>query len=155
MFADKLALGLSGLGVVASAVDPTSGALLMPLPSISVPAGGVSPVGPAWAIDPAYLAYLSGSPGATPVPLNLTDSTSDSSAPPPLTPDEVMQAQINNQATSNLTTSTTATAPDCTDSIGCFTIGSTQIPETPLLLVAGLLLIYTFMNGANTGGRRR
>lgn len=163
MFADKLALGLQGLGILDPAIS-------------------VAPVGPAWAvtpavplannpgagIDPNYIAWLAGSPGATPTPPTIPATMSDLVAssgtqtsndeavtnalnqlaaqgytltgnPAPLTSAEVAQAQANNLATT------------CTDSIGCFMLGSTQIPETPLLLFgAGVLAIMMI-----SGGKRR
>lgn len=166
MFAQKLALGLQGLGDTAPTLTPSAigpaWAISPALSLVSAPGAG---------IDPNYIAYLAGSPGATPTPPTLpatltaavdstglsTSSTDDavnsalnelaaqgytlSATPAPLTTTQVAQAQANNLATS------------CTDSIGCFTIGSAQIPETPLLLVAGLLLIYTMTQ--SSGSRRR
>lgn len=40
----------------------------------------------------------------------------------------------------------------CADAIGCFSLGTTQIPETPLLIGAGVLIVIVL---ASSSGRRR
>lgn len=148
MFAQKLALGLQGLGDTAPTLTPSAigpaWAISPALSLVSAPGAG---------IDPNYIAYLAGSPGATPTPPTLPATLTaavDSTGLSTSSTDDAVNSALNELAAQGYTLSAT---PSCTDSIGCFTIGSAQIPETPLLLVAGLLLIYTMTQ--SSGSRRR
>lgn len=154
MFTDRLAMGLQGLG--AGVLNPpATGPAAVVTPVTSLTPSGSGTVGATICQDASgntvdcsagaaiYCSGLACDPNVawagTGVPATTASLISD------------MQAGYN--YLSQLLQQTPSTAP-CSDAIGCFTIGSTQVPETPVLIGAAVLIVIVLAS-SKSGGRRR